>query len=161
MIAVREETINNLGFWTAQEQQLIDNTCVAVAGLGGAGGMVVQLLGRCGVGQWRLADPDTSEVANIGRQAGASYDTVGRSKVDIATDMLRQVHRNVQVRSFHDGVSPANIDDFLDGADLVLEAIAFEAAWLSVLVGRRARAKGLPMVTSIEIGDGCPAAIGL
>ncbi|MEM7093167.1 MAG: ThiF family adenylyltransferase [Actinomycetota bacterium] len=152
---VRQEVVNNLGFWTVEQQQILEQSCVAVAGLGGAGGAVVELLGRCGVRSWKLADPDTSEAANIGRQAGSSHATVGVPKVFITAAALRSVHREVEIETYPEGVTAENVEEFVSGADIVLDAIAIEAAWLSVLLGRRARAHGIPMVTSIEVGDGC------
>lgn len=152
---VREEVVNSLGFWTAEEQQVLETARVAVAGLGGAGGMVVELLGRCGVAKWSLADPDRCELANIGRQAGSGYDTIGMHKVDVMTSVLKRVNRESEVQQFHDGVMTQNIDEFLAGADVVLDAIDIEHAWLSVRLGRRAADLGIPMVTALEIGDGC------
>lgn len=153
--SVREEIINNLGFWTVELQHVLEDACIAVAGLGGAGGLVVELLARCGVGNWKIADPDTSETANIGRQAGANYATVGLKKAWISAAAIHSVHRGATVRVYEDGVTHDNIDDFLDGADVVLDAIAIEEGWLSVLLGQRARSRGIPMITSIEVGDGC------
>ena len=51
---------------------------VAVFGVGGVGGYVVEALARCGVGQLDLCDGDTVSVSNINRQILATHSSVGQ-----------------------------------------------------------------------------------
>jgi len=71
----------NLGWVTEQEQDRLRKSRVAIAGLGGVGGFHLLTLARLGVGAFNLADFDTFDLANFNRQAGASLDTLGKSKL--------------------------------------------------------------------------------
>ena len=58
-------------------------TRVAVFGIGGVGGYVVEALARTGVGELTLVDSDTVAPSNLNRQLIALHSTLGRNKVDI------------------------------------------------------------------------------
>ena len=53
---------------------------VAVFGLGGVGGYVVEALARSGVGALTLVDHDTISATNLNRQLLATHQTVGQKK---------------------------------------------------------------------------------
>ena len=63
----------------------LKNAQVAVFGLGGVGGYVVEALARSGVGALELVDHDTISITNINRQILATHSTVGQSKAEAAT----------------------------------------------------------------------------
>ena len=52
-------------------QDLLRQTRVGIIGLGGAGSVLAELLGRLGVGEFILADPDRAEETNLPRLIGA------------------------------------------------------------------------------------------
>ena len=62
---------------------------VAVFGVGGVGGYVVEALARSGVGAIDLIDKDTVALSNINRQIIATMDTVGRDKADVMAERIR------------------------------------------------------------------------
>ena len=66
----------------------LEQARVAVFGLGGVGGYVVEALARGGVGHLDLIDSDCVSVSNINRQILATHSTVGMMKVDAAEDVL-------------------------------------------------------------------------
>ena len=57
---------------------------VAVFGIGGVGGYVVEALARSGVGNLHLVDNDTVSISNLNRQIIATHSSIGKFKVDIA-----------------------------------------------------------------------------
>ena len=63
----------------AAAMERLAHSRVAVFGLGGVGGYVVEALARSGVGALDLIDNDTVSRTNINRQILATTDTVGRS----------------------------------------------------------------------------------
>lgn len=67
----------------------LKNSHVAVFGIGGVGGHVVDALVRSGVGAITIVDKDTVSVSNINRQLIANHETVGRIKVDVMELFLR------------------------------------------------------------------------
>jgi len=95
----------NVGWVTAQEQQRLRSSRVAVAGLGGAGGFHLLTLARLGIGAFTLAEFDSFEVANFNRQPGASVSTLGRPKLDVMVEMARDINPELDFWSLSTWVS--------------------------------------------------------
>lgn len=144
----------NLGWVTPQEQQRLQRTRVAVAGMGGVGGVHVQALVRLGVGALNLTDFDRFELANFNRQAGAATSTIGRSKVEVMRDFALDVNPEIDLRVFPDGLDENNLADYLQGVDLLIDAIDFFANGLRPALYRAARERGIPVVCSAPLGAG-------
>lgn len=144
----------NLGWLTPQEQKTIRRSRVAVAGMGGAGGVHVQALVRLGVGALNLSDFDHFEPANFNRQAGAAVSTVGVPKVEVMRDFALDVNPETDVRVFPHGIDESNLADYLDGVDLLIDAIDFFANDLRPALYRAARERGIPVVCSAPLGGG-------
>jgi len=144
----------NLGWLTPQEQQRLRHARVAVAGMGGVGGVHVQALVRLGVGALNLTDFDSFELANFNRQAGAATSTISRSKVEVMRDFALDVNPEIKVRSFPDGIDEHNLADYLDEVDLLIDAIDFFANSLRPALYRAARERGIPVVCSAPLGAG-------
>ena len=73
---------------------------IAVFGLGGVGSYAVEALARCGVGSLTLVDHDTVSVTNINRQIYALHSTVGRSKVQVAKERIRDINGDILVHIY-------------------------------------------------------------
>ncbi|MHB0916852.1 MAG: ThiF family adenylyltransferase [Thiobacillus sp.] len=144
----------NLGWLTPQEQQRLRGARVAVAGMGGVGGVHVQGLARLGVGALNLTDFDSFEVANFNRQAGAAMSTIGQPKVEVMRSFALDVNPETKVRVFPNGLDEHNLSDYLDGVDLLIDAIDFFANGLRPALYRAARERGIPVVCSAPLGAG-------
>ena len=66
---------------------------VVVFGVGGVGGHVAEVLARSGVGKIALVDPDRVNLSNLNRQIVALHSTVGRLKVKVMAERIRDIHR--------------------------------------------------------------------
>lgn len=154
MFDYNEAFSRNLGWLTPQEQQRLRGARVAVAGMGGVGGVHVQGLARLGVGALNLTDFDHFELANFNRQAGAATSTIGRPKVDVMRDFALDVNPESDVRVFPDGLNESNLSDYLDGVDLLIDAIDFFANGLRPALYAAARERGIPVVCSAPLGAG-------
>lgn len=144
----------NIGWVTSKEQQTLRQARVAVAGLGGVGGVHVLTLARLGIGAFTLADFDTFDVANFNRQAGAFVDTLGLPKVQVIADMARGINPELDVRTFDEGVNAGNLDLFLADVDLYVDGLdffAFEARRATFAACARL---GVPAVTAAPMGMG-------
>jgi molybdopterin/thiamine biosynthesis adenylyltransferase len=150
----RESFKRNIGLVNESEQQRLGSARVAIAGLGGVGGIHLATLARIGIGKFSIADNDTFEAANLNRQYGATIDTMGKSKVDVMAGIARSINPAVQVSTFPDGVHEGNIDAFLSGVDLVVDGIDFFSVDARRLLFNRARQNGIYAVTSGPIGFG-------
>jgi nitroreductase len=144
----------NIGWVTEAEQASLRGRCVAIAGMGGVGGWHLLTLVRMGIGRFRLADFDTFDIANFNRQAGATMDSIGRPKLDVMAEMALAINPELEIARFPHGVTDANIDDFLDGADLFVDGFDFFALGIRRLVFARAEQLGIPAVTAAPIGLG-------
>ena len=73
---------------------------VAVFGIGGVGGYVVEGLARTGIGTLDLIDSDDVALSNINRQIIATQDTVGLKKVDVAKNRILSINPNIKVNTY-------------------------------------------------------------
>ncbi len=144
----------NLGWVTPREQQRLRRARVAVAGMGGVGGVHVHALARLGVGNFNLTDYDSFELANFNRQAGAAMSTIGQPKVEVMRAYVQDVNPEGMVRVFPDGLFPENLGDYLDNVDVLIDAIDFFANDLRPELYRAARARRIPVVCSAPLGSG-------
>ncbi|MBI5894629.1 MAG: ThiF family adenylyltransferase [Desulfobacterales bacterium] len=144
----------NIGFVSLAEQDRLHRAKVALPGLGGVGGAHLVTLARTGIGRFHLADFDRFEAANVNRQHGARVGTFGRPKLEVMRQELRAINPFAEVRAFPEGVTPENIDAFLEDVDVLVDSIDFFSLELRRLLFRRARAKGIPAVTAGPIGFG-------
>lgn len=144
----------NIGWVTPAEQARLGQARVAVAGLGGVGGAHVLTLARLGIGAFHIADFDRFEVHNFNRQAGAFVSTLGEPKAEVVARMARDVNPCADVRSFGEGVTPANLGAFLDGVDVYVDGIDFFAADARRMIFRACHERGIPAVTAAPLGMG-------
>lgn len=144
----------NIGWVTEAEQARLRGRCIAIAGMGGVGGAHLLSLVRLGVGRFRIADFDTFDLPNFNRQAGALMSSLDRPKVEVLAEMARDINPEVQIEVYPQGVSPANLEAFLQGSDLYVDALdffAFEARRNTFATCHRL---GIPAVTAAPIGMG-------
>ena len=91
----------NIGWITREEQEILKNKRIAIAGLGGAGGSHLITLARLGIGKFNIADFDCFELPNFNRQAGASMSHLNRPKVDVLEEMALDVNPSLDIIKFH------------------------------------------------------------
>lgn len=144
----------NLGWLTAWEQAVLRARHVAIAGMGGVGGVHLLTLARLGIGGFTLADFDAYEFANFNRQVGATVATLGQPKTEVMAGMARAINPELRLRRFDSGVAPDAVDDFLADADLFVDGFDFFELDIRRRVFARARALGIPAVTAAPIGMG-------
>lgn len=144
----------NIGWLTRQEQDLLRHKRVAIAGLGGVGGVHLLTLCRLGIGKFHLADFDTFDLANFNRQAGATVSTLGQNKLDVMFRQARDINPELEIKGFSEGVTADNLGAFLDGVDLYLDGLDFFAFEARQKVFSMCAAKGIPAVTAAPLGMG-------
>jgi hypothetical protein len=143
-----EMTQRNIGLLSVEEQERVRTLVVAVAGCGGVGGAAAHFLARLGVGEFRLADPETFERSNVNRQFAAYADTVGVNKAEAVADELRRINPALTVTSWTEGLGPEMVGAFLDGAGAVVDALDFWSLGTELLLHREAARRGLWIFTS-------------
>ena len=75
----------------------LHNSKVAIFGIGGVGGYVVEALARSGVRNFVLIDNDVVSESNINRQIIATYNTIGKYKVDVMKDRILDINPQAEV----------------------------------------------------------------
>ena len=144
----------NLGWLTEAEQLALRGKRVAIAGMGGVGGVHLLTLTRLGIGAFHIADFDRFDLANFNRQAGATMGSVGLPKVEVMAKLALGINPELRIAEFPTGVSPDNVDAFLDGVDLFVDGFDFFAIDIRRLVFARCAERGIPAMTAGPIGMG-------
>lgn len=144
----------NIGWVTEEEQAHLRETRVAIGGLGGVGGVHLLTLARLGVGKFTIADFDVFDIVNFNRQVGALTSTIGRSKLDVLSEMLRDINPEVELKVFPEGVTPNNIDAFLEGVDVYVDGLDFFVFEARRTTFAACEAKCIPVVTAAPLGLG-------
>ncbi|ABZ84407.1 thif family protein [Heliomicrobium modesticaldum Ice1] len=125
---------------------------VAVFGVGGVGSFTVEALARCGVGSLVLVDHDEICLTNVNRQLHALHSTVGRAKVEVMAERVKDIHPQAKVtcyRRFY-GVE-AGEEIITPELDYVVDAIDTVKGKLTII--ERARAVGVPVVSALGAGN--------
>ena len=125
---------------------------VAVFGVGGVGGYVVEALARSGVGTLDLIDNDTVAVSNINRQIIALHSTVGRYKVDVARERILDINPRAAVHCYRMFFMPdtAHQFDFRE-YDYIVDAIDTVTGKLELAV--QADRAGTRIISSMGAGN--------
>lgn len=96
---------------------------IVVAGLGGVGSWAVEALARTGIGKLTLIDLDDVCTTNINRQLPATDDTIGQLKTEVLAQRVKSINPNCEVKVIDDFLLPENFEEYLTGANAVLDAI--------------------------------------
>lgn len=144
----------NIGWLTRPEQETLRHQRVAIAGLGGVGGIHLLTLCRLGIGKFHLADFDSFDLANFNRQAGATVGSIGQPKLDVMIRQARDINPELEITGFADGVTEGNLDAFLDGVALFIDGLDFFAFEIRQKVFAACAVKGIPAVTAAPLGMG-------
>lgn len=144
----------NIGFVTPGEQERLFEATVAIPGLGGAGGAHLTTLARLGVGRFHLADFDHFEPVNVNRQFGAQVGHFGRPKTEVMARAARAINPYAILQIFPEGVSEDNLDEFLEGVDVVVDSMDFFNFDIRRAIFNRAWQKKIHVVTAGPMGFG-------
>ena len=120
---MEERYIRNLGALTEQECAQLRTKTVFVAGCGGLGGYLIEMLLRLGVGAIRAADGDVFEASNLNRQLLSSTHNLGRSKAAAAANRAAEVNPDVRFTAIPEFLTEENAAELIQGCDAVLDAL--------------------------------------
>ncbi len=130
----------------------LKNAHVAVFGMGGVGGYVVEALARSGVGELTLVDHDTVSITNINRQILATRDTVGMEKADAAKQRVLSIRPEINVNAITKFYGPDTAAEFdFTQYDYVVDAIDTVTGKLALVTA--AQAAGTPIISSMGTGN--------
>ncbi len=125
---------------------------VAVFGIGGVGGHVVEALARAGIGYLDLIDHDKVSMSNINRQIIATFDTVGMDKVDVMKERILSINPDARVETHRCFYLPENADMFdFRQYSYVVDAIDTVTAKIELVL--RAKEAGVPVISCMGTGN--------
>ncbi|MBE5996378.1 MAG: tRNA threonylcarbamoyladenosine dehydratase [Lachnospiraceae bacterium] len=125
---------------------------VAVFGIGGVGGYVVEALARAGVGAFDLFDSDTVSLSNLNRQIIATLDTVGQYKTQAAAERIRSINADAAVTEHRCFFLPENASQFdFTAYNYVVDAVDTVTAKIEIIL--RAQSCGVPVISSMGTGN--------
>lgn len=118
---------------------------VAVFGVGGVGGYVVEVLARSGVGAIDLYDDDRVCLTNVNRQLYALISTIGKHKVDVAAQRVHDINPHCIVRTYKKFYLVSNAHEVdLSCYDYVVDCIDTVSAKMELV--RRCKQLGVPIL---------------
>lgn len=136
----------------AETMEKLQNAHIAVFGVGGVGGYVVEALARSGVGKFDLIDNDTVALSNINRQIIATHSSVGKYKVDVMKERILDINPDAEVTVHKCFFLPENSRDFeFIKYTYIVDAIDTVTAKLELIV--RADEAGVPIISSMGTGN--------
>lgn len=125
---------------------------VLVVGVGGVGAYAAEMLARAGVGRMTLADADEVNPTNINRQLVALHSTIGRQKVEVLAERLRDINPEIELTIVADYIKDEKTYELLDAAhyDYVVDAIDTLSPKAALIAAALERA--VPLVSSMGAG---------
>lgn len=130
----------------------LKNARVAVFGIGGVGGYVVEALARSGVGSLDLIDNDKIALTNLNRQIIATMDTVGLDKVEVAKQRVLSIYPEAVVHTYTTFFLPENAHEFdFSQYDYVVDAIDTVSGKISLIV--EANKAQVPIISCMGAGN--------
>lgn len=126
----------------------LNGSRVAVFGVGGVGGYVVEVLARSGVGAIDIIDDDRVCLTNVNRQILATISTVGKHKVDVAEARIHDINPRCIVRKYQTFYLPEKADMFdFSNYDYVVDCIDTVTAKLDII--QRCWRLGVPIISCL------------
>lgn len=130
----------------------LQNSRVAVFGIGGVGGYVCEALVRSGVYHFDLIDDDQVCLTNLNRQIIATRKTIGQYKVDVMRERILEINPDADVSVHKCFFLPENADEFpFEEYDYVVDAVDTVTAKIELVM--KAQEKGVPIISSMGAGN--------
>lgn len=136
----------------AEGAEKLKNSRVAVFGLGGVGGYVVEALARAGVGTLDLVDNDVVSLSNINRQILALHSTIGILKTEAARQRLLDINPNLKIVRHNCFYLPETADSF-DFAQYDYVADAIDTVAGKIALVQQAAKANTPIICAMGAGN--------
>ncbi len=144
-----ERTALLLG-WEAIDQ--LSSLRIAVFGVGGVGGFVIEALARSGIGTLDIIDNDTVCLSNMNRQIIATHSTVGKYKVDVMKDRVLDINPDATVNTYQHFFTPEKAGEFdFSKYDYVVDAIDTVTGKIELVI--QCDKTGTPIISSMGAGN--------
>ena len=134
----------NMDFYSEEELSKIQKTKILVCGVGGMGGVCVELLVRLGYQEITIADFDHFEISNSNRQIHCSNKVLGQNKAEVLKKEFESINPGVNIKLVPEGLTDENRVQMVKDHDIVVNGIDNPA--FSILLRRECYIQKKPMV---------------
>ena len=136
----------------SESMERLANSRVAVFGIGGVGGYVVEALVRSGIGAVDLIDSDTVCESNLNRQIIATKSTIGQFKVDAMKERIMDIYSDCQVTTHRCFYLPETAEEFdFTQYDYIVDAVDTVTAKIELVM--QAKKCNVPIISSMGAGN--------
>ena len=126
----------------------LQNSYVAIFGLGGVGGYVGEALVRSGIGSFDLIDDDKICLTNLNRQIIVTFDTVGQYKTDVMKERMLKINPKANIQTHQCFFLPENATDFaFEDYDYIIDAVDTVSAKIELVL--KAQEHNIPIISSM------------
>lgn len=130
----------------------LQNSKVAIFGIGGVGSYTVEALVRAGVGSFVLVDKDVVDETNLNRQIIATTKTIGRPKVEVAKERILEINPNAKVEIYQEFFPPDTREDILSkDISYIVDCVDTVTAKIELVL--RAKKLNIPIISSMGTGN--------
>lgn len=147
---VPERYVRNFKAFSQKDQIKLLQSAVAVVGLGGLGGGVIEILARIGVGTLILIDGDIFEETNLNRQFLCAQKLIGTSKALAAAERVREINSSTTIIAHQNFLNENNASDFLSPAHVIVDCL--DSISTRFIVHNTAKKLKKPLVSSAVAG---------
>lgn len=102
-------------------QMALKSASVMVSRCGGLGGVVAYELAAAGIGRLILAHAGNVKPSDLNRQLLMTYDWLGKPRIQSIQRRLKELNPRLEILAVGENVSPQNIDELVDQADVVVD----------------------------------------
>ena len=124
---------------------------VAIFGIGGVGSFVVEALARAGVQNFVLVDKDVVGISNINRQLIATYDTIGKAKVEVSKQRILSINPNAHIEAYEEFFLPENSNILDNSLTYIVDCIDTVTAKIELVM--QAQELNIPIISSMGTGN--------
>ena len=129
----------------------LNNSKVAIFGIGGVGSFVVEGLARAGVQNFILVDNDTVSVSNLNRQLIATTKTIGKPKVEVSKERILEINPNANVEIHQEFFMPESKEILDKSVDYIVDAVDTVTAKIELVI--RANKLNIPIISCMGTGN--------
>jgi len=134
----------NIGIVSFRDQEKLRKTGIAVFGLGGLGGPLVEQLVRAGCEKFVLCDNDKFEESNLNRQLCTRED-IGKYKVDTIENFLKKINPEIEIHKYYK-TNAKKVSESLENINIL--ALTLDDPIISILISRECLKSNIAMIES-------------
>ncbi|GAB1483105.1 tRNA threonylcarbamoyladenosine dehydratase [Treponema sp.] len=131
---------------------ILQDSRLAIFGLGGVGSFAAEALARSGIGSFILVDKDMVSLTNLNRQLVALHSTIGLPKVQVMRERMLDINPAAEIVAIQEFYDAQNASSILTGnLSYVVDAIDTISSKIDLIV--RCRERGIPIISAMGAGN--------